>query len=252
MLDKVNVWRNKNLLTINCKKSQWMKSNLVSRSQENNIFCLGNIALDKVTEYKYLGLLMDNDLGFSNHRDVVHNRVNYKLSFFKKLRKFINTFAALTIYKSTILPIIGYADFIYDYNIKYNNNRMQSLQNQGLYISYNEHILPFMNKSSTEFLHKEAKLFRLVHGRKLHLLSYASTLTHDSTYLDNRDIRTRNHGAVLFRIDKLNFYKCYQDPVYRAMSEWNNLSVEIRNSVSKSSFLLMIKHQIPHPYTKIL
>ena len=42
-----------------------------------------------------------------------------------------------------ILPIIEYADFVYDNNIKYINQKLQPLQNQGLYIAFNQHILPY-------------------------------------------------------------------------------------------------------------
>ena len=73
-----------------------------------------------------------------------------------------------------------------------------------------------------------------------------------AAFWSGRDIRTRNHQAVLFRIDTIDFYKCHQDPVYRAMSEWNNLNVDIRNAETKTRFIKMIKHLIQNPYKKIL
>ena len=84
------------------------------------------------------------------------------------------------------------------------------------------------------------------------MLSYAYNLTNDHTLLDQRDIRTRNHEAILFRVEKPEYYKCYQNPVFRAMSEWNNLNVEIRNAETKSQFIGMVKLQIVNPYIKIL
>ena len=174
------------------------------------------------------------------------------MSFFKKIRQYININAAVTIYKSTILPIIEYADFVYDFDIKYNNKKLQTLQNQGLYIVYNEHRLPYRDKSSTETLHRNAKLYRLVHRRRLHLLSYAFLLKNDSANLDKRNICTRNHGAILFKIKKPECFKSYHDRIYRAMSEWNNLDVETRNAENKSWFLHLVKSQILNPFKKIL
>ena len=81
------------------------------------------------------------------------------------------------------------------------------------------------------------------------MLSYALLLTMDTAQLDNRDIRTRNHGAILIRIEQPDYFKCYQDPVYRGMSNWNNLDIETRNAESKPLFLKMIKLQIINPYT---
>ena len=57
---------------------------------------------------------------------------------------------AKTIYKSTILPIIEYADFVYDHEIKYVNKKLQGLQNYGLSVAYNQHSIPFYDRDSTE------------------------------------------------------------------------------------------------------
>ena len=48
-----------------------------------------------------------------------------------------------------------------------------------------------------------------------------------------------DHGAILFRIEKPEHYKGYNDPVtvYRAMFEWNNLNVEVRNAKTKTHLL---------------
>ena len=127
MLDETSAWCEENLLTINCKKSQWMS--LVSKRKPEAVFVMGTTVLEQVTHYRYLGIIMDNELRFQLQRDSLHKRLNYKNCFFKKIRCFINQETALTIYKSTILPIIEYADFVYDYNIKYLNDKLQFFQN---------------------------------------------------------------------------------------------------------------------------
>ena len=106
---------------------------------------------------------MDSELKFQAHRDCLHKRLNYKITFFKKIRKYINFEAAMTIYKSTILPIIEYADVVYDYNIAHINQKLQGIQNQGLYVVFDQHTIPFLQRESTETLHREARLFRLTH-----------------------------------------------------------------------------------------
>ena len=158
-LEKIFDWCNHNLLTINCKKSQWMCTGLIKKLGMNNpIFKIGGTTMEKVTEYKYLGLTVDSKLTFQTHRQNVINNVNYKLMFFKKIRQYITTEAASIIYKGTILPLIEYADFVFDYDIKYLNKKMQSLQNQGLYTVFNQHYLKYDQKDSTETLHRRANL----------------------------------------------------------------------------------------------
>ena len=53
-------WCNANLLTINCKKSQWLKINLMDREKDDTVITLGKNTLEKVSEYKYLWLLIHN------------------------------------------------------------------------------------------------------------------------------------------------------------------------------------------------
>ena len=90
MLDCTYDWCGESLLTVNCKKSQWLKTNLVCKTLVNSQFQTGNILLDQVNEYKYLGLIMDPQLKFQSHRDNLHKRLNYKMTFFKKIWKYIN------------------------------------------------------------------------------------------------------------------------------------------------------------------
>ena len=81
-LGKVHNWCNDNLLTINCKESQWMKTGIIDRNVDPNIgFILGNRVLDRVKEYKYLGLTIDSKLDFVTHRDNLINKVNLKICY---------------------------------------------------------------------------------------------------------------------------------------------------------------------------
>ena len=182
----------------------------------------------------------------------IHKNLNLRNCYFRKIRKYINERAAVTIYKSTILPVIEYADFVYDHNIKYLNKKLQGVQNYGLQIAYNQHILHYAEKKSTESLHRDAKLYRLCHRRRLHLLSYAHRLSKVEEYLDKREIHTRHHEGKLFLISKLNHYKCNQDPNYRAMTAWNSLQVNTRNILTREKFISSVKSQIDNPYVKVL
>ena len=108
-----------------------------------------------------------------------------KYVFFKKMRKYIEVNMALTIYKSTILPVIKYADFVHDFGIKYVSKKLQGLQNYGLTVVYNQHIRPYMDRVSTEM----QIFYRLYHRRKLHLQSYKLSLKVE--LLDKREIHTK-------------------------------------------------------------
>ena len=115
--------------------------------------------------------------------------MSLKIVFFRKIRKFITTEAAALIYKATILPILEYADFIFDYNIQYINDTFQTIQNQALYV-YGQHYLPYDMKESTERIHRRCNLFRLKHQRHFHMLAFIFSFKADVSYIDQPDIRT--------------------------------------------------------------
>ena len=144
-LNKIVTWCNDNHLTLNAKKSQWMRFN-VCNEQINpnniNINILGK-NLEMVKVYKYLGVFIDTQLNFQHHNKILTRNVNFKVTHFKRIRRFITRKAAELIYKCTILPVLVYADFIVDQGITYINKELQKIQNLCLLIFNNQHFLKF-------------------------------------------------------------------------------------------------------------
>ena len=193
-----------------------------------------------------MGLLLDSNLNFKLLREKLYKKVTLKI------RKYIDVSMAKTIYKSTILPILEYADFVYDHDIKYVNKKLQGLQNKRLSVVYNQYIILYYDRDSTETLHRKAKVFRLCYHRRLHLLSFAYRLSKNDLLLHVRDIHTRMQVGKLFWVCKIDHFRSSQDPTYRAMIEWNQLPVAVRSSISKNVFLENLKSLIPNPYMKVL
>ena len=252
-LEKIYKWCNHNLLTINCKKSQWMYTRLTNTEDDlNPVFKIGGEFMSKVEEYRYLGITIDSKLNFQTHRNNMISNVNYKIIFFKKIRPYITTEAAKIIYKGTILPLIEYADFVFDYGIKYINTRIQSLQNQGLYTVFNQHYLSYDQKESTEILHRRANILRLGHRRWIHMLSFLFNYRYDANLLDVRALPTRRHNGVPFLEMNVLHHKVKQDPLYRSILAWNSLPVPLRNIDQKDHFKKLLIETIPNPYNKIV
>ena len=254
-LRRISGWCNNNLLTINVRKSHWLKLKICAEEADNQTdhsFVINNLELLQVETYKYLGVLIDVNLNFqSQHRKVMAN-VNAKLAHFRKIRYYLTNRAAILIYKCTILPLLEYADFICDQGLIYINKSIQKLQNLGLSIAFNQHVIPYDQRDSSDFLHRQSGTFRLVHRRKLHLLQFAFLLKSNATLLDNRDIPTRRRVGILFMIPKSNHYKFPRNPYYKCMSEWNNLRVDVTLLPDRASFKKEVKLSIRDPYTKIL
>ena len=249
-LERITDWCNDNLLTINVKKSHWLKLKICA--EEVNLqnvpkFKINNLELVQVEVYKYLGVFVDVNLNFQK----VMANVNSKLAHFRKIRYYLTKRASILIYKCTILPLLEYADFICDQGLMYINKTLQKLQNQGLSIAFNQHVLPYQQRDSTDNLHRWSGVFRLIHRRKLHLLQFAFVLKSNVMLLDVRNIPTRRRDGILFKIPKSNHYRFPRNPYYRCMTEWNELRVELSLLPNRDSFKKEIKISIRDPFMKV-
>ena len=220
------------MLTLNSKVTKWMIIGKNTRyvGEDNNLY-VNRAPLEQVFSFNYLGLIIDTSLDFREHRAKVMKQVQLKLNYLVKIRKYLNTYAALTIYKATILPIFDYADFIYDQLIK--------LQNRAFRIIYNQHIMQYNLRLSTTNLHERANIHRL---RQQHLIHYTFDMKFNHNKVDIRPIPTRAHSGIRLKVTKVNNVR-----YYRACQAWNDLERYLTMVKEKTS-LKKLKNSYPNPY----
>ena len=62
--------------------------------------------------FNYLGVIVDDNLLFDEFVDDKYNKVNVRILQLMRMRQYITTDTALTIYKQMIIPLFNYADFM--------------------------------------------------------------------------------------------------------------------------------------------
>ena len=137
-----------------------------------------------------------------------------------------------------------YADFVYDFDIKHLNKKIQTVQNTGLYIAFNQHFLPYGMNDSTETLHRRANLYQLVHRRKVHMLAFMYNYITDPRLIDVRDINTRRRDGILFKVPICDHYKARLDPLWQAMDMWNKQPINLQ-------LKLLLGAAINNPFKKV-
>lgn len=115
-LNLIANWCQANKLSINVKKTEIMLLG-VSQRHYPKPNCLPTLQLNNqpltVTEsYKYLGLLLTPSLNFNDHMKKIIGTVTGKINTLSYLRKYVTEHTALQIYKTTILPLLEYANII--------------------------------------------------------------------------------------------------------------------------------------------
>ena len=127
-------WCQLNKLTVNSKKTKHM---LVSPfCGQNSAYSpsvkMGNDVLDNVKVYNYLGVSIDSTLSFNVFLKEKCEKVNVRLYQLAKMRKFITSSIACTIYEQVIMPQLDYADFLIDSGSAYYINRLGNLHEKAL------------------------------------------------------------------------------------------------------------------------
>ena len=93
--------------------------------------------------------------------------VTDKLKQFRHMRSFLNTKAALMMYKEMLLPILEYGDIFLSATTAENRKRLQILQNKGVRCA-----LSRSSDYSSSDLHKEANLLKSKFRREQHLMNF--------------------------------------------------------------------------------
>ena len=71
---------------------------------------IDGVKVERVTEYKYLGTVLDNKLNFNNNTDFIHKRCQPRILCLQKLRS-LNVSAAVlrTFYRSFIESVLKFS-----------------------------------------------------------------------------------------------------------------------------------------------
>lgn len=121
-------WCNKNLLFLNVAKCQ---SFTCSRKIAPIIFdyTINNITLDKVTEKKDLGVILDRKFTFSSHIDYIVNKAYKMLGFLKRnTREFSDSYALKSLYMAFVRSTLEYCCVVWNPYYANHSLRIERIQ----------------------------------------------------------------------------------------------------------------------------
>ena len=242
------LWCNVNALTINVSKTKVMSfatRSKVKKCKDINIE-IGSEKLKVVPSYKYLGMILDSTLSYTNHISSIVKVISHKITLLAKLRKYLTSEVAVLIYKSMLLPYFDYADVIFHKaNVK-DIGRLQTLQNKCLRICLRQD-----RRFSTDGAHKSTGVPFLKHRRSAHVNNFMFGRKSNKALLNNREIRTRAHDAPLFNVVMPRCEAFKRSVGYFGSTDWNNLPAEMRNIDTYLAFKYKQKQTMLHPLSLI-
>ena len=114
---------------------------LVNFMQNDNLntrpIVLGDNTIERVTTYKLLGIIISNDLKWSEHIDYVSKKASRRLHSLRILKKAdVNRDGILKVYLTTIRPILEYGVQVWQDIPEFLSNKLESIQKRTLHIIY--------------------------------------------------------------------------------------------------------------------
>ena len=242
-LNLVEEWCLRNRLSLNVSKTKIMSFMSDHKRKINRdtfrLFMRGK-AIEEVENYKYLGVHVDNRLNGDTHYTKLIQTVGLKIRTFGKIRRFLDTSAALTVYKSTILPIIDYCDLYQNLWSAKKLKKLQKLQNWGLRIVYTGAV-PKLDEVE---LHTKAGLTLLKYRRILHLLGLMYHRSKLDKYLDNRNLQTRQFDKIKFKVLNPAVKSAFLTPSYFGPQLWDLLPKDSQVAPTYDIFKFKVKGHI--------
>ena len=129
-LDK---WFKANKLTLNIEKTNFIIFTTADKRKKLNIpntLKLNNIMINRTDQAKYLGLIIDEELSWKHHIDMLCNRIRRFFPSFYVLRNYVNKDHAKSIYYATLHSRIKYGIALYGAADKNIIEPLQILQNK--------------------------------------------------------------------------------------------------------------------------
>ena len=111
-------WLEDNELIINTKKgkTEYMVFGTSKRLNQLNDpplnLCYRDISINRNDSYKYLGITVNGSLNMCENFRICLKKASTRVNLLRRVRYFINSHTALTIYKSMIIPTLTYCPLV--------------------------------------------------------------------------------------------------------------------------------------------
>ena len=239
-------WCSTNGLKINSGKTKAM---IVSTNTRLNNLCnkdsftIQGENIHYVSQYNYLGLVLDNEMSLFPLYKNIKKRVNNNMFVLRKIRKYLTEEAAIMVYKQTILPIFDYGGFLL---ISLNNSgkyELQVVQNDALRFCENIHLL---DKISIPKIHDSVRLLSLEQRRQKQVLNLMFNQARKGKSRSVTNVNTRSQAKYVFKTDVKIGKKYEKSPFFLGTILWNALNKETQDLPCRYAF----KRKIDSMYKK--
>jgi len=239
----IDLWMERNNLTLNAKKTQailFCSIHKVKKTNDLELY-LKESRLENVNQCKYLGLIFDQTLKWDAHINQICRNVSKYIGLFYRIREWLSADHLNTIYKALVLPRLSYCDVVWGNCNLALQDKMERLQNRA-----GRAILKVPVRTSSSLVRDKLGWIELADRRHNNLCITVFKCLADlvpkslkntfSLVRDSHDYKTRgsSHGNIsLDSFDpKSGAFK--RSFLFRGAVAWNSLSTALKSPLPPS------------------
>lgn len=238
-------WLCYNKLSINVNKSVYMIIKQKGKKACNPKINLNNQLLKQVSEYKYLGLIISNNLTWNSHISNIINKVAPIVGALKRCSHQLNENTRYLLYNSFIEPHLRYLIPCWGNASEYLMKKLQRLQNKSIkalftlnYYTPSEDLYrtyPFLTINQL----RKFEQTKLIHNVKNKIIKANTILKQNKDY-HNYNIRSKDALRNTFANSK----KKQDSPYEGSIQTYNNIPDELFNERRKKVLHTNLKKHI--------
>lgn len=245
-IDQINRWLEGNRLVLNFDKTNFMILGTKAKSKNSSeiTVSVNQSLIKRVKSTKCLGVIIDEELKWTDHVDYVTKVVQSKLAILRRAKPCVPPDVLKTMYNAFVLPHFDYCSQVWSDRYQMHNDKLIKLQKYAARLILSKGI----NTPSSE-LFKELGWLPL-HQRFFYLKAvFMFKCTHDLAplYLTSNvtkvsevhDHNTRGANNLTIPLHKTECYK--HSPIIECTRIWNTLGTTIRTAPSMSHFKSLLK-----------
>ena len=171
-LQQVGVWLAVNRLVLNVEKTKYMVFHPYQKdiSSLNAELFINGEHVERVNNFNFLGILIDEHLNWKAHKEMVANKIYTYCGVLNRIKNVLPLHILRTVYHSMIYPHINYGLLVWGYEC----NRITKIQKRAIRVitcsKYNAHTEPLLKALEilrvSDVLHLNAMQFYYQYARK--------------------------------------------------------------------------------------
>ena len=237
----VSIWFKVNKLALNLTKTNYIIFRTRNRRLPTNLpdVYIDNVVISRLQNVKFLGVLINENLDWSNHISSIYKCLARNVGILTKLKFTLPCNVLYMLYNSIVVPHLNYCNYIWGNTYKSHLTKINIIQKKAVRT---------ISKSSWRF--PSAPLFRQLNILPLHELIAFNTLIfmycvhyrllpekYCNMFFVNSELHSYNtRQSHHFHQQKFRLTSSLNSISYTGVKEWNMLEDSIKSSTTITKF----------------